>query len=586
MTNNTVNTRRRFIYLILIIFGLVFASRLFFIQVVNGEYYKTLAQAEQLRKFEIPANRGSIFMRDGAGKIALVLNQDYKIVYADPRYVDDADKTAIELSKSLGGKATDYRDLLTLEDRVYVVLKKSVEPAKADELESKQLAGIGTQSSPKRVYPEGILASQLLGFVNDDGEGQYGIEDYLNEELSGKAGLLRAVTDARGIPLSTADDDGGIDLPAKDGTDIVLTIDRSVQRAVEEAVKKGVERTKGTLGSAIVIDPKSGAILAMANYPTYDPNKFNEVKKPEQFANAVVSDAYEAGSVIKPFTMSAGLQSGAVSIGNTFYDSGSVEIDGWVINNAGERVWGRQNMTAIIVKSINTGAIHVLKQLGGGEINLKARKSLYNFFTNNYRFGAKLGIAQPSENPGIIFAPEEAEGNNVKYSNMAFGQGFTTTMLQVSASFTALVNGGDFYQPYLVHSRIDSETGEETVNRPKIISNNAVSDEVSKEIRKMLVGVVTDGGGYYAKRPGFTIGGKTGTSQLIAADGTYSLSRYTGSFVGFISRKSVNEKPDFVVMTRIVEPKVGSSAGAEAATPVFADIADFLINYYQITPSS
>lgn len=586
MTNSTVNTRRRFIYLILIVFGLVFASRLFFIQVVNGEYYKTLAQAGQLRKFEIPANRGLIFMSDGTDKIPLVLNQDYKIIYADPRYVDNVDETAIVLSEILGGKATDYKDLLTLEDRVYVVLKKSVEPAKADELESKQLAGIGMQSSPKRVYPEGALASQLLGFVNNDGEGQYGIEGYLNDELSGEAGLLRAVTDARGIPLSTADNDGGIDVPARDGTDIVLTIERSVQRAVEEAVKKGVERTNGTLGSAIVIDPNSGAILAMANYPTYDPNKFYEVKDPADFSNAVVSDAYEAGSVIKPFTMSAGLQSGAINVDSTFIDSGSVEIDGWVINNAGGRVWGQQDMTSIIVKSINTGAIHVLKQLGGGEINLKARKSLYNFFTNNYRFGAKLGIAQPSENPGILFAPNEAEGNNVKYSNMAFGQGFTTTMLQVSASFTALVNGGDFYQPHLIHSRIDGATGEETINEPKIISNNAISDVVSKEIRKMLVGVVTDGGGYYAKRPGFTIGGKTGTSQLIEADGTYSTSRYTGSFIGFISGKTVNEIPDFVIMTRIVEPQVGSGAGAEAAVPVFADIADFLINYYQITPSS
>ncbi len=582
--DTTANTRRRFIYLILIIFGVIFASRLFFIQVVSGEYYKTLAQSEQLRKFEIPANRGSIFMRDGDAKIALVLNQDYKTVYADPRYVDNVEKTATTLSKVLGGKAAEYEELLALEDRVYVVLRKSVAPEVAEKLEFEELAGIGMQSSPKRVYPEGSLASQLLGFVNDDGIGQYGVEGYLNEELSGETGLLKTVTDARGIPLSTAEDAGGVDIPAKDGTDIVLTIDRSVQRATEEAVKRGVERSGGVSGSAVVIDPKSGAILAMANYPTYNPSEFYRVEDPVVFGNNVVSDAYEPGSVIKPFTMSAGLGSGAVNIDSTFYDSGSVEIDGWVINNAQEKTWGQQDMTGVIVKSINTGIIDVLSQMGGGEINTKARTGLYNYFTNNFRFGSKLGIAQPNENSGIIIGPQEAEGNNVKYSNMTFGQGFTATVLQVSASFVALVNGGDFYQPHLIHSRIDGTSGEELVNEPQIISNNAVTDQISKDLRKMLVGVVTDGGGYYAERPGFTVGGKTGTTQLLEPDGTYSLNRYTGSFVGFVSGKSVNEIPDYVVMSRIVEPKV-NAAGAEAAVPVFGDIIDFLINYYQITPS-
>lgn len=586
MTNSTVNIRRRFIYLILIFFGVVFASRLFFIQIVNGEYYKTLAQAEQLRKFEIPADRGSIYMRNGDEKIPLVLNQDFKIVYADPRYVEEPDKTAIELTKVLGGKAADYEELLTLEDSVYVVLKKSVDPVKADILEEKKLPGVGLQSSPKRVYPEGSLAAQLVGFVNDEGTGQYGIEGYLNEELAGEAGLLRAVTDARGIPLSTSDDAGGVDVPAKDGTDLVLTIDRSVQRAVEEAVEAGVKRTNGESGSAIVIDPNTGAILAMANYPSYNPNEFYKVEEPEVFVNNVVTDAYEPGSVIKPFTMSAGLQSGAVNVDSTFVDTGSLEIDGWTINNAQERTWGAQDMTGVIVKSINTGIMHVLAQMGGGEINTKARETFYKFLTNNYRFGAKLGVAQTNENPGLVYAPDHGEGNNVKYSNMTFGQGFTATMLQVSSSFAALVNGGDFYQPHLIHSRIDGENGEETINEPKVISNNAISDKVSKDLRKMLVGVVTDGGGYYAERPGFTVGGKTGTSQLIEEDGTYSLSRYTGSFVGFISGKSVNEAPDYVVMTRIVEPKVGAAAGAESAAPVFGDIIDFLINYYQITPTS
>lgn len=585
MSDRTLTTRRQLIYLVLIAVGLVFASRLFHIQVVNGERYKTLAQAEQLRKFSIPAERGAIYMRNGDDKLPLVLNQDYKIVYADPRYVEDPETTALKLAKVLPGESEEYQELLEQEERVYVVLEKSIEPSKADKVEEMELAGVGLQDSPKRVYPEGPLAAQLLGFVNDEGLGQYGLEGFLDDQLSGEPGLLHTVTDARGIPLSTSDE-ASIDIPAKDGDDIVLTIDRGVQSAVEEALEKSVERTNGESGSAIVMDPKSGAILAMANYPSYDPSKFYKEEDAGVFQNLVVSDAYEPGSVLKPFTMSAGLQTGAVKVNSTYFDTGSVEIDGWTINNALEKSWGQQDMTGVIVKSLNTGAIHVLEQMGGGEINLKARKTFYDFLTNNYRFGATLSIAQPNENPGLIHHPESGEGNNVKYSNMTFGQGMTATMLQVSSSFAALVNGGDFYQPYMIHSTIDSETREETINGPQIVSNNALTDDVSKELRKMLVGVVENGGGYYAERPGYTIGGKTGTTQLLDADGTYSTSRYIGSFVGFISGGGVEAIPDVVVMVRIVEPKVGVSAGSEAAVPLFGDIADFLINYYQITPSS
>lgn len=584
MSGSSQNTRRRLIYFALIVFGLVFGGRLFHIQVISGGHYKALAQAEQLRKFEIPSERGIIYIQDNGEKYPLVLNQNYRTIYADPRYVEDSEHVAIELSKVLGGKAADYEKLVSQEGKVYVVIAKNVEPEKADQIEKLELAGIGFQDSPKRVYPEGSLASQIVGFVNDEGNGQYGIEGALNEEMSGVPGMLRAVTDTRGIPLTTSDSDN-IEQPAQDGAGVVLTIDRSVQQAVENAVQDGVERTNGESGSAVVIDPKTGAIVAMANYPTYDPEKFFEVEDQEYFGNNVVSDAYEPGSVMKPFTMAAGLQTKAVSPGTTFYDSGSVQIDDRTIYNADERNWGKRDMNDVIRLSINTGVVFVVQQLGGGEINDKARNSLYDFLTNNYRFGSRLGLAQPNENPGLVYAPDHEQGNNVRYSNMAFGQGLTATMLQISSAFSALVNGGDYYQPYLVHSRIDSDTGEETINEPQIISNNAVTDEVAKQLRSMLISVVDSGGGYYAKRDGYTIGGKTGTSQLIEPDGTYSISRYTGSFVGFISSGNASSAPDYVVMTRIVEPKVGIGAGAEAAAPVFGDITDFLIDHYQIVPN-
>jgi stage V sporulation protein D (sporulation-specific penicillin-binding protein) len=577
------NVRSRSIYLLVIIVGMVFIGRLFVIQIIQADHYKALALEEQLKKFEIPASRGIIYVRDGDTQVPLVLNQELKTVYADPRYVEDPEETARVVARTIGGEAEEYEELLSLEDRVYVVLKKKVSLDNADDLDELGLSGIGLQSSTHRVYPEGALASQVLGFVNDEGDGQYGVEGYLNESLSGQPGQLKAVTDVRGIPLTT--DENSVEVAPDDGESYVLTIDRNVQKEVEEAVKRGVERTNGKSGNAIVIDPNSGKIVAMANYPTYDPAKFYEVEDQLLFNNAVVSEAYEPGSVIKPFAMSAGLQEGAVAPSTTYYDSGSVEVDDRTIQNADERVWGQQSMKDVIIKSINTGIVFVLKQLGGGTINDTARDILYNYYSNHFKFGTQIGVAQTSESAGLIIPPNEVQGNNVRYSNMAFGQGMSATVLQVASAFSALVNGGDYYQPYLIHSSIDDKSQQENVREPQVVGKNAVSEEVSRTIREMLIGVVESGGGYYAERSGYTIGGKTGTAQLLDPDGQYSTSRYTGSFVGFISGGGVEDTPDYVVMTRIVEPKVGIGAGAEAAAPVFGDIADFIISYYQIPPS-
>ncbi|MDX1766187.1 MAG: penicillin-binding protein 2, partial [Candidatus Saccharimonadales bacterium] len=545
------------LYLAVIFIGGAFFARLFSLQVVNGDYYRNQARSEQLKKFEIPATRGQIFMLDGSEVVPVVLNQNQPTLYADPEFVEDPALTAKKLAKAIGGESSDYLDLLVL-DGNYVVLKKKLTAEEVEKIESLELPGIGMQDATYRVYPEGGLASQTIGFVNNDGEGQYGIEQYLNDELAGTPGLLNAVTDIRGIPLTTSDENALID--PEHGDDIVLTLDRQIQQYTQTALKKGVKASEAISGSAIVMDPNTGRIIAMANYPTYEQEKYNKVPADEasRFLNRVITDGYEAGSVVKPFTMAAALNEGAVTPSTEYYDAGKVKVGDREIENAGNSGGVDRTMTEVIQKSVNTGVVFALQQLGGGEINQKARNTLYDYFINRYGLGNVTGVAQSLEAPGQIFAPDHPEGNDVRYANMTFGQGMTVSMVQLTAAYSSLVNGGTYFKPYLIDQRVNSTTGEVAKAEPTSLRDNVITEKTSKQIVAMMEKVVELGGGISAKREGYRIGGKTGTSQVLEADGTYSEFREVGTFIGY---GASGDKVDYVIMVRVDEPKIGGYAG-------------------------
>ncbi len=414
--------------------------------------------------------------------------------------------------------------------------------------------------------------------MNNEGTGQYGVEEFLNDDLSGTNGRFEALTDVYGIPLTTAEQNV-IEAP-KEGEDVTLTIDVNVQRFVEQALEDGVKRSKSESGSAIVMDPNTGAVLAMANYPTYDPNKFTEQEDFSVFLNDIVSAPYETGSGMKVLTMAAAMNEGVVSPSTTYFDPGFVQVDDRRIENAGGGGAQTRTMTNVIQRSVNTGVVFALKQLGGGEINDQARNRLYDYFTNEYGFGRSTGVGLAGEAGGVIFAPDDDQGNNVRYANMTFGQGMTVTMMQMTAAVSAAVNGGDYYQPYIIHSSMDGEGGE-SVRQPQVVREDIITPETSKNLRSMMQTVVQGGGGYTAQRTGYSIGGKTGTSQVLDEEtGEYSDDREIGSFVGFGGTTT----PEYVIMTRVDEPQIPGYAGTVGAAPIFADISNFMIDYYQIPP--
>lgn len=580
-TSQSMN-RVRSLYSLLVIFALVFSGRLFYLQIVKGDSFTELALSEQMKKYEIPAERGRIYLRElsaDSQRVPIVLNENRPTLYADPRYVTDSRATAEAIAAIIGGDINQLDSLLKEADRYYVVLAKKLTEAQASAITKLELDGIGLQDTSQRTYPEGALAAQTLGFVNDAGDGLYGLEGALDEELKGESGLLKAVTDIRGIPLTTSED--SVLKDPVDGDDIVLTIDRGLQSFVEQALAKGVKAAKAKGGSAVVMDPYSGAVLAMANYPTYEPAKFSEVKDESVFINNVISSPYEIGSVAKPFTMSVGLNEGKVKPTDTYFDPGYAVVDGIRIDNATGVPGGTHTMSDVIQQSVNSGVIHVLKQLSGGtEVNQSGREKLYDYLTDSFGFGQLTGIELVAEAEGTLFKPTDADGNNVRYANMTFGQGMSQTMIQAVSAFASLVNGGTYYQPYLVHSRVTRLTGQEVVTEPKALRQNVISQTTSEQIRGMMERVVVSGGGRSAFRNGYSIGGKTGTSQKLQPDGTYSESLEVGSFLGF----GAGASPQYVVMIKVDEPDIPGYAGTVAAAPIFAEISHFMIDYYRIPP--
>jgi len=363
---NRVNVMQLFV----VFLGIIIIARLFYLQVIKHDYYIAMANQEHQKKFVIPAVRGSLYFRDGSEVVPAVLNATVYTLYADPKEVEDPEKVANIISSVLDVDRDLIIKLTKKNNTSYVVLAKRLNKDQVNELfkQKAKLIGVNVIPVPHRVYPEGSLAAQVLGFVNDEGIGQYGVEAALNKRLNGEPGVLKAVTDVHGVPLSL-DDTSNIAKPAKNGEDMLLTIDRNIQAKAEEALQNGLKHSRATKGSVVVMDPNTGAVKAMVNWPSYDPAKYFDVGDDayQKFQNRVVSDQYEAGSVIKVLTMASGIDSGAVNKDSTFNNTGYVQVDDAKIKNVEQSVNGTRAMTDVLKFSLNTGVVHILSDKFSGQ---------------------------------------------------------------------------------------------------------------------------------------------------------------------------------------------------------------------------
>jgi cell division protein FtsI/penicillin-binding protein 2 len=568
--------RIHFWYVFIILIFAVFAVRLFYLQVIRHDHYKTAAQSDQYKEYKIAAPRGVIKAHDGERVIPIVLNHQLFTVYADPELVKDVPKTAKTLSEILGGDIEKYTSDVKSDGR-YVILAKKIDKAQADALMKKKLPGIGAQAQEYRTYPQGSLAAQLLGFVDESGKGRYGLEQALNSKLIGKPGELKAVTDIDGVPLAASEDN--VRTPAKPGSDLTLTLDIGMQKQTEQLLKEGLDAARSQSGSVVVLDAKTSAVKAMASYPTYDPAHYGEVEDPAAFNNLAVSESLEIGSVMKPLTAAAALDKGVISADTTYYDPRQYEIDDSTVRNIEEDGGaGVKSINDILNLSLNTGATWLLMQMGGGELNRQGREIWHGYMTNNFRFGEKTGIEQGYEDKGFVPSPTDGYGLNITYANTSFGQAMTATMLQMAGAFAAALNGGVYNQPHLVESTTTG-TGEVQKNKPKVYSDSVVKPRVSKQLQPMLEYVVDKHRFARKFSDAYSVGGKTGTAQIANPAGGYFEDEYNGTYVGFVGGDDV----EYIIAVVVNKPKIPGYAGSQAAQPLFGTVAHMLIDNFNVT---
>lgn len=568
--------RTRFLAGFVLVVMAIIIVRLFFLQIIDHNKYKEMAYSEQYRQFVLSAERGEIYGLDNGQPVKLVMNEVVYTVFADPQEVKDKAKVLEVINRVAGASVVkNASELMDDKKSRYKIIAKNITRQQAEMIKKEDLRGIGLQKGTQRVYPEGNLAAHTLGFVNNEGKGQYGVEQFLNDELSGKDGVIKSVTDVQDVPLTIGKDN--INIPAQDGKNVVLTIDRNMQSKVEQALSEGAAKVGATEASAIVMDPNTGQIMAMANTPTFDPAKYGEVTNAAAFVNSNVSLPFEPASVIKTFFMAAGIDKGVINAQSTYTNTDSIQVEDRVINNALKGRTGTITMQQVLNWSLNTGTVTVAKRLGGGDLNRSARDIIYDYYHNKFGLGEITGIEVAGEAQGNVISPDKAEGNAVRYSNMTFGQGLNITMVQVAAGFSAMINGGNYYKPTVIAGQVD-EFGEFKKQENSVARSGIISESTSSQMRDMTV-VARKSFFTTEDRAGYMVGGKTGTSENLV-NGAYTKLSTTGTYLGF----GGDSAPKYVIMVRVYAPDKNLEGGIHAG-PIFTDISNWMIEYMGLKPN-
>ena len=564
--------RAKFLKILVIFVFVAIGARLFDVQILKHEEYVAKAKEQHIAENTIPAERGEIYMMDGGEPVKVVMNETVYTVTVDPLVVDE-EKVKEVVEKNAKEKiVAKWEDVFRDKTRRYYIVARNVSYAEAKKIEEAELTGVAFEKTTKRVYPEGEMASRLLGFVNLDGVGQYGVEGAFNTKLAGTNGSRKAVRDVNGIALSIGDEN--VETAAVDGEDVYLTIDRNIQAKVDKILEERVATTKATHASAVVLDPANGHILAIGNAPNYNPAEYGMVKDAGAYVDYVLEEAYEPASVCKVFTYATGLDLGVIEPEMTYTNTYQMWVDGLWFQNA---YTGFQEETITFQKaltySLNVGSATVLKKISGGEeINESGREKLYEYLTK-FGLGKETGV-ELYEVPGSVPTPNEHEyAMNFTYANMTFGQGMNLTMLQVAAAYAGIVYGGEYHRPTIVRSE------EETEGR------RVISSEASAKMRQMLQ---TARGWQGLDPAGYAVGGKTGTGQVLLQqeDGTWaysdSLSWTTATYAGFGGTEG--ELPRYVIVVKAWAEEGGYFTGEDDARPIFDQISNYLIDYLKIKP--
>ena len=550
--------------------GMVSVARLYVLQVDDHEKWSQEADGQHSLSADIFPSRGEIFFREGDTIYPAAVNREYPLLYVVPRDVTEPARTAEALAGITGVPVEEVLAKLADRDDPFESIKKRLSEEEVRRIRELDMPGVRFLKEYSRYYPGNGLASQVVGFVSTkDGGGEvgrYGVEASQDELLRGKQGKVIQARDAAGRWISTSDRDL---VSSEEGPDIVLSIDQVMQHEVEEILRKAIEKHGADGGTIIVMDPSTGKILSMASSPGFNPNEYAKTEDYSRFLNLAVSQTYEPGSIMKPITMAIGIEDGKVAPGTEFVDPCAISEAGYVIRNAEEKCYGRSTMTKVLEESINTGVIFVERLVGNAR---------FAEYLDRFGFGRKTGVELPAELAGNMKTLDDPR-RNIQFFTAAFGQGVTTTPLQMISAYQVLANEGVLMRPSIIEKYMYADGREQRVEPIEV--RRVVSEETAALMGDMLENVVLNGHGKRAAVPGYRVGGKTGTAQVAKkGEKGYDDGLTIGSFVGY----APIDAPKFVVLSKIDNPKDVIWAESSAA-PVFGDVMKFLLSYAQVEPT-
>lgn len=545
------NWRLLLIVFCLLVLGGALLVRLSMLQVVDHGFYKALAKGQQSLPAVSSGDRGDIFFTDKQGtRYTVATTKKQAFAFITPVEVKEKEKTVEALSTILGSSKDVLLEKLSREESLFEVIKKKLSLKEEQQLKELELPGVYIAKESIRFYPFETLGSRTLGFINQDWQGQYGIEKYYDHHLRGKEGLERTLQNVAGYLRS-----GGKDT-LQHGKDLQLTIDFNIQSMAETLLEKAKENHNIEEGTIVVVDPMDGAILALANYPNFNPNTYSEVQDLSIFQNPAVQKLFEPGSVFKPLTMASGIDAGKITPSSTYEDKGVIRIGGYKVLNYDERIWGERTMTEVLEYSINTGAVFAQDQTGN--------QTFMDYLSGFGMFGpTKVDLA------GEIYSQnkELKKGYEITYATASFGQGIEMTAMQLLRAYSALANGGRLITPRLT-------------NEEKILSDPVISERTASHVTAMLISVTENGFAKRARVPGYYLAGKTGTAQISYSALGEQKSGYSDktvqSFVGYAPAF----EPRFLALVKLNNPE--TKTAEYSAIPVFQELAKYILDYYEV----
>ena len=551
----------RLVALLFAVFFLLTAGRAFFLQVLQKDRLVKLAEKQHQRVVALTPGRGAIYDRNNA-PLAVSLEMDS--CYAETRNLENLPEAAAKLAPLLGVSREELAAKLKA-SRNFVWLSRRMAPELAAKVRALELDGVGFVKESKRFYPNSEVAAHVIGFTGVDPGGLEGVEKRYDSTVLGSTGYLVTERDALGRDIDLKK--GSEAKSGSKGSNLVLTLDKNVQYIAEKELAKAVEGNRAKSGIAVVMEPDSGRVLAMANYPTFNPNSFAKYG-PAALRNRAISDSFEPGSTFKIFLVASALENRVVRPGDNFNcENGVYRLSGRTIHD--DHSFATLNVADILKHSSNIGAAKIGSRLGP--------ERLYAALTG-FGFGEKSEIDLPGETTGML--RQQSKWYGVDLATISFGQGVTATALQIAAATGAVANGGNLMKPYLV-DRITDDSGVVLKQFAPQLKRKVISAETAKSVAHMLEGVVSkDGTGFRAAVEGYRVAGKTGTAQKVdPATHGYSARKRTASFVGFVPL----EKPRLVILVVVDEPQTSPYGGVVAA-PAFSAIAQQTLCYLKVSP--